>query len=281
MKVLPQKKKQDIKYPKIGAVCKTTAALTLTAATVFSISACSDLSVKKGSGSLIKSKVNEPYDDPDIVGGMVEPPPECYSIHDQGVYVTPEWQYGTNSYNLLDDESEIVITSGDYFLVNGLTFDQIDADSEFMERFPADKFEFFDLSSGYLLGIARNADYYLEHLEILGGLVEMDPDTSWYQCSDDKTVEIRSYDGSSEEFVFTLSTSGDDIHINDEFYMAYDTKTADIESESEFATVFPKSKYFYYGTTEGNMIIIEKKADFYIEGVEINGEITADYADYL
>lgn len=275
MKVLPQKKKQEIKYPKIGAVCKTTAALTLTAATVFSISACSDLSVKKGSGSLIKSKVNAPYDEPDIVGGMDEPPPECYSIHDQGVYVTPEWQYGTNSYNLLDDESEIVITSGDYFLVNGLTFDQIDADSEFMERFPADKFEFFDLSSGYLLGIARNADYYLEHLEILGGLVEMDPDTLWYKCSDNRTVEICSYDGSSEEFVYAL-TSGDDIHINDEFYMAYNVTTSDIESESEFATAFPRSEYSYFDTTEGNIIIIKHDTDFFIECLVIDGELAAD-----
>ena len=129
MKVQPQKKSQ-VNYPRLkdmGSVCKTAAALTLTASTLVGITACGK-DVKAGTFNNTKVEVPK-VTELDYAGGMAEMIPQ-YALNDNlSAFVDPMYATGTVCFDLEYGDT-LCVKDSTYYVISGVNIDEISEDSE-------------------------------------------------------------------------------------------------------------------------------------------------------
>lgn len=120
-----------------------------------------------------------------------------------------------------------------------------------------------------------------------GGIVEPDPTedlgyAGGETCLDPVEYTVLIASGVEKNYEWINSNScidlkyGDTLCANGLFAIVYDTNLSDVEDDSEFYEMFPESKYAYYETLDGNLVIVSDDSNYTIDYAEI--ELAGDVA---
>lgn len=196
MKVGPQKRK-EFSYPKMTdamGVCKTAAALTITATTLFAMTGCDST---KNPGLLIKNKIKNkiktdetlelsgdveiaPPDDLGYAGGESYWLPSEAQIDSKGTVLSIEEMRSSQNTEYSIDGGSVILTiekDTDYILCSNpdlyVRLSDVEDDCELHNLFNPDNYDYYEISGGGgLIIIAKNCSTcYVEDVVIMGDFV--------------------------------------------------------------------------------------------------------------
>lgn len=181
MKVSPQKRENAPRYPKnsdIGGVCKTAAALTLTATTLFSVGGCDGISNKFKTGKFNKTDIVTIETDPididgeiAIVGGLTEDIPYYLSIDSEGTIVELVRDYTKNEIEiLLDNGDTLHLEETEYYIVSCNIYD-IESDSDFYKYLEENDLSYSVIDDNTIYVFPLTGKNYIETIELAGDVV--------------------------------------------------------------------------------------------------------------